>query len=132
MINMINFLINNWYLIIIAIAGLSLLINYLFDFSQKPSAAKIQNIKEWAIYACALAEAHLGSGTGQLKMRETYDMFIVRFPDLARIVSFEMYKNIAELALLEFKQMMQNIPKVKNLILEEGGKKYGNTQNSNQ
>ena len=62
-------------------------------------------------------------------MRETYDMFITRFPDLARIVSFEMYKGIAESALIEFKKMLENNPKVKELIIEQGEEKYGNTEN---
>ena len=129
---MLNFLINYWYFIVIVIAILVISGVFIFNFLQKPSEQKLQNIKEWAIYACALAQAHLGSGTGQLKMRETYDMFISRFPDLVKIVPFEMYKNIAESALLEFKKMLENNPKVKELILEEGDKKYGNTENSDK
>lgn len=129
---MLNFLINYWYFIVIIVAILVISGVFIFNFLQKPSEQKLQNIKEWAIYACALAQAHLGSGTGQLKMRETYDMFISRFPDLVKIVPFEMYKNIAESALLEFKKMLENNPKVKELILEEGDKKYGNTENSDK
>ena len=129
---MLNFLINYWYFIVIVIDILVISGVFIFNFLQKPSEQKLQNIKEWAIYACALAQAHLGSGTGQLKMRETYDMFISRFPDLVKIVPFEMYKNIAESALLEFKKMLENNPKVKELILEEGDKKYGNTENSDK
>lgn len=129
---MLNFLINYWYFIVIIVAILVISGVFIFNFLQKPSEQKLQNIKEWAIYACALAQAHLGSGTGQLKMRETYDMFISRFPDLVKIIPFEMYKNIAESALLEFKKMLENNPKVKELILEEGDKKYGNTENSDK
>lgn len=129
---MLNFLINNWYLIIVAIAAIVVAGMFIYSFMQKPTPEKLQNIKEWAIYACALAQAHLGSGTGQLKMRETYDMFISRFPDLARIVPFEMYKGIAESALLEFKKMLENNPKVKELIIEEGDSKYGNSENLDQ
>lgn len=129
---MLDFLINYWFLIVIAIAVITIAIVFAIDFSKKSTEEKLKSVKEWAIYACAIAEAHLGSGTGQLKMRETYDMFIIRFPALAKIISFEMYKATAEMALVEFKKMLETNPKVKDLIIEEGAKKYGDTENTDE
>lgn len=126
---MLNFLINYWDIILIAIAVLTVSGVSIINFSKKSTAEKMKSVKEWAIYACALAEAHLGSGTGQLKMRETYDMFIVRFPNLAKIVPFEIYKATAEIALTEFKKMLELNPNVKDLIIEKGEQKYGNNKN---
>ncbi len=123
---MLNFLINNWYLIIVAIAVVTIAGTFIVNFMQKSTEEKLQSVKEWAIYACAIAEATLGSGTGQLKMRETYDMFITRFPDLAKIISFETYKMTAEIALTEFKKMLETNPNVQELIIKEGEMKYGN------
>lgn len=127
--NMLNFIINYWFLIVLFVAIAALFGGFISNFLQKSTEEKLQSVKEWAIYACAIAQAHLGSGTGQLKMRETYDMFIIRFPDLAKIISYETYKFTAELALAEFKKMLETNPNVKDLIIEEGDKKYGNTKN---
>ena len=95
------------------------------DFINKSPKERVETIKQWAIYACALAEAHLGSGTGQMKMRETYDMFLQRFPSLATVITYEKYKEIAEKALLEFKQMLSTNPNIQEMIIKEGEAKYG-------
>ena len=63
-----------------------------------------------------MAEAHLGSNTGQMKMKETYDMFLAKFPALAQQISYETYKNIAEQALLELKEMLKTNPNTQNVI----------------
>lgn len=38
------------------------------------------NVKEWLLLAVTEAEKALGSGTGQLKLRQTYQMFVKTFP----------------------------------------------------
>lgn len=58
-----------------------------------------EKIKEWLIWACAQAEQELGSGTGQLKLRAVYDMFIKQFPIMALIISFERFSGWVDGAL---------------------------------
>lgn len=125
---MINFIMEYWPIIIVAIAIICCAICAITNIFRTPSSALIENIRQWAIYACALAEKELGSGTGQLKLRATYDMFLKRFPNLFNIISFQMYQNIAESALAEFKKMLETNPSVKDIIIQEGEKKYGNLQ----
>ena len=102
-----EFIINYWYLIITALAILVMAILFIVDFAKKSPKEKLESVKQWAIYACALAQAHLGSGTGQLKMRETYNMFLQTFPTLAQVISFDTYKNTAEMALTELKEILK-------------------------
>ena len=129
---MLKFIIENWYMIIAALAVCAFGGSFVANFLQKSTEEKLQSVKEWAIYACAIAQAHLGSGTGQLKMRQTYDMFIIRFPDLAKVISYETYKMTAELALTELKKMLATNPNVKDLIIDKGEQTYANTENVDQ
>ena len=121
-----EFIINYWYLIITALAILVMAILFIVDFAKKSPKEKLESVKQWAIYACALAQAHLGSGTGQLKMRETYNMFLQTFPTLAQVISFDTYKNTAEMALTELKEMLKTNPNIQNAIIKEGEQKYEN------
>lgn len=123
-----NFIIQNWPFLIIGLAVIIVGLKLLYNFIKNPSAQQLESIKQWAIYACAMAEASLGSGTGQLKMRATYDMFLNKFPALAKLVSFEKYQQIAEMALMEFKKMLKENPNVQELILKEG-ESNGNNEN---
>lgn len=119
-----DFIINYWPMLIVAIAIIAMAIVTVIDFINKSPKERIETIKQWAVYACAMAEAHLGSGTGQMKMRETYDMFLQRFPSLATVITYEKYKEIAEKALLEFKQMLSTNPNIQEMIIKEGETKY--------
>lgn len=129
---MLKFIIENWYIIIAALAVCAFGGSFVANFLQKSTEEKLESVKQWAIYACAIAQAHLGSGTGQLKMRQTYDMFIIRFPDLAKVISYETYKMTAQLALTELKKMLATNPNVKDLIIDKGEETYANTENVDQ
>lgn len=113
---MLEFIVNYWYLIVTAIAMVIVAISFVIDFIKKSPKERLECVKQWAVYACAMAEAHLGSNTGQMKMKETYDMFLAKFPSLAQQISYETYKNIAEQALLELKEMLKTNPNTQNVI----------------
>ena len=63
-------------------------------------------IKEWLIDACAKAEEYLGSGTGELKLRFVYNMFVKQYPIFSKFISFDTFQNWVELALKEFKRIL--------------------------
>lgn len=67
-----------------------------------------QKIKEWLVYACAQAELYLGSGTGMLKLRAVYDMFISQFPVFSKFVSFSTFQAWTEEALVTFKEWLKD------------------------
>lgn len=102
-----NFLVSNWFLIIVAIAILSIAGYSIYVFINRPTNEQISKVTEWLIYAVAAAERELGSGTGQLKLRYVYDMFIAKFPYLSKVVSFESFSVLVDEALDKFKEMLK-------------------------
>ena len=114
-----NFLINNWFLIIIAIAIFSVAGYTVYTFAKMPSNTQLSKVREWLLYAVAEAEKELGSGTGQLKLRYVYDMFILRFDKLAELISFEAFSLMVDEALENFQNILKNNEKVQNYINKE-------------
>ena len=71
---------------------------------------KRANAKEWLKWAVAEAEKALGSGTGQLKLRMVYDMFVKQYSWIATFVSFETFSSWVDEALVWLdKQLGTNI-----------------------
>lgn len=86
-----NWLIENWYLLVggvalIAVAGFA-----VYRFVGLPTKEQIVKIKEWLKYAVTMAEKELGGKTGQLKLRMVYDMFVSKFPSVAKLITFDTF-----------------------------------------
>lgn len=77
-------------------------------FFKQPAAEQLKKVKEWLLLATAQAEKELGSGTGQLKLRYVYDLFLVRFGFLAKTLSFEQFSFLVDEALETLKRMLEN------------------------
>lgn len=97
---MVEFLQQYWLLIIFALAAA---VTLIYIIIKEP-----QRIKQWLIWACSQAELALGSGTGMLKLREVYDMFITQYPIFSKIISFSLFQKWTEEALLVFKDWLEN------------------------
>ena len=50
-----EFIINYWPMIIVAIAMLFIAVITVIDFIKKSPKERMETVKQWAIYACALA-----------------------------------------------------------------------------
>lgn len=74
-----------------------------------------QKVKNWLVYAVSIAESELGSGTGQLKLRSVYNMFILRFPKLSMIITFSRFSALVDDALDIMREMLKN-DKIANII----------------
>lgn len=103
-----EFLINNWFLLIIAIAVIACISYCIYVFINRPTNEQLSKVKEWLLFGVAQAEKELGSGTGQIKLRYVYDMFILRFPYLSRIISFDMFSKLVDESLDKFKNMLND------------------------
>lgn len=101
-----NFICNYWYLIVAAIAIVAVVSIKVYIFLKTPGKDQLNKIQEWLIWAVAQAEKELGSGTGQLKIKYVYDLFISKFPAVAIFVKYETFANMVEKALDEFKEMI--------------------------
>lgn len=65
-------------------------------------------VKEWLKLAVTMAEKELGSGTGQLKLREVYDWFLNMFPVFSKIVPFSIFSKWVDLALEWMREQLEN------------------------
>jgi len=111
-----NFIQEYWFLIIAAIAIVSVVSIKAYIWFKKPGNEQLEQVKQWLIYAVAKAEAELGSGTGQLKLRYVYDQFIKKFPAVAIFLSFEDFSKLVDEALEELEKMIKENQKIQELI----------------
>lgn len=96
----------NWSLLVVVLSLAILLIVYVKKFVEMPSDAQIKKVKEWLLYAVVMAEKELGGGTGQLKLRYVYNLFVERFPALVSVVSFEMFSHLVDEALTQMRHLL--------------------------
>ena len=113
-----DFIVDNWYVIVLAIAAIIIGIFAINKFFRKNINEQIDNVKEWLLYATTLAEKELGSGTGKLKLRYVYDMFASKFPWLVKIVSFERFSKLVDEVLVEMNELLSSNSAVKKYVSE--------------
>lgn len=120
--DILHFINDNWFLIVAAIATVSVISIKLYKWFKQPSAEQMKQIQEWLLYAVAEAEKTLGSGTGELKLRYVYDKFVTKFPAIAIFINFDDFSIMVEKALQKFEELLQTNKKVEQLYetTEEG------------
>ena len=94
-----NWLIENWYLLVGGVALIVVAGFAVYRFVGLPTKAQVAKIKEWLKYAVTMAEKELGGKTGQLKLRMVYDMFVSKFPSVAKLISFDTFASWVDDAL---------------------------------
>lgn len=111
-----EFLLTHWYLIVVAVAVLAVAIYSFYVFFKMPTTGQLNQVREWLLFAVTEAEKVLGSGTGQVKLRYVYDMFISRFPHLAKAVSFEAFSFLVDEALDKFRVLLEQNNNLQNYV----------------
>lgn len=120
-----QFIIENWQsLLLSVIVGASAGFG-VFYFLKNATASQIANAKEWLVWAVTGAEKELGSGTGQLKLRQVYDLFLIRFPKLSAAISFDQFSRLVDEALDVMRKMLQSNAAVQAFV--SGGEKNAET-----
>lgn len=115
---MANFLANNWYLLLIGAAVIAVATYLVYTFIKLSRNEKLSKVQEWLLWAVAEAEKALGGGTGQLKLRYVYDLFISKFPVVSKFVTFALFSKMVDIALEKFNEILKNNQKVQNYINE--------------
>lgn len=101
-----DFVIEYWY-IIVAGAAVGVALSYAIDhFFRQPTEEQLDKVREWLLWAVTEAERELGGGTGQLKLRQVYDLFVTRFGWLAKVVSFDTFSDLVDEALVDMRDML--------------------------
>lgn len=113
---MIDFIANNWFYIIILVAIFVVIIRLAYQIIKDPSSVDLSKVQEWLLWAVMQAEKQLGGGTGQLKLRYVYDMFVARFPTVSKILTFEAFSIMVDIALAKLNEMLSNNKKVQQYV----------------
>ena len=116
-----EWIIQYWFVILAVIAILVVIGVSIASFMGWPTSTKFSKIKEWLLWAVIVAEMELGSGTGELKLRYVYDMFIEKFPLAAMLVSFETFKKWVDAALAEMRKLLAEKPAVAAVVIGTAG-----------
>ena len=112
-----EFISNNWYILVACVAAAVVLVYLIIKFFKLPRTSQIEKVKEWLLFAVAQAEREFGSGTGQLKLRYVYDMFVTKFPYLVQFISFELFSSLVDGVLVKFKDMFNTNNAVKQYVV---------------
>lgn len=96
----------------------------VWRFFKQPRTAQLAQIREWLLWAVTEAERVLGGGTGKLKLRMVYDLFVQRFPWLARVISFELFSELVDDVLDDMRTLISTNEAAKAYV--EGAAADGN------
>ena len=88
----------------------------IYQFIKLEKAKQLEILKEWLLLAVVEAEKKLGGGTGQIKLRYVYDMFIEKFKFLALMITFEQFSVMVDMALDKMRLMLSSNEKLKDYV----------------
>ena len=95
---------DNIILILLTLLGIGA---FAFWFYKLGKEKQIEMLKQWLLLAVIEAEKQLGGGTGAVKLRYVYDMFIKRFGFISKIITFEQFSALVDEALEVMRLMIQ-------------------------
>ena len=116
--NVASYILSNWVVILLSIAALGVLVVKIIDFVKKPSEQQIAALKEWLKLAVTEAEAELGSGTGQLKLRAVYEMAVEISPWVEKFIAFETFSTWVDEALEWMNTQLETNENVKAYVVD--------------
>lgn len=106
----------DWVLIVAALVVIGMSFYVMWSFSRKPREEQIEQLREWLLYACTLAEQRFGSSTGKLKLHYVYDLFVQRFPTLVHLISFDRFCELVDDALDQMRGMLSTNKAIKSIV----------------
>lgn len=114
-----DWMVENWYMVIAliclgAMAGIA-----VYNFAMIPTNEQLNKVREWLILAVVEAERAMGGGTGAIKLRMVYGLFLDKFPWLVKVISFDQFSKMVDEALDVMREMLQNNKAVKEFVSGE-------------
>lgn len=88
--------------ILIGAAGLVIL-----DFS---------SFRHWLLYGVIKAETYFGSKTGKLKLEYVYNLALVKYPIITKLIPFKLFSKLVNLSLAAMKTMLSENEEIKKVI----------------
>ena len=114
-----KYVVENWFVIVALMAVVAAGGYTIYVFVKMQSDKQLNKVREWLLYAVTKAEKELGGGTGQIKLRYVYDMFVARFTWFAKAISFEMFSMMVDEALDKMKEMLESNKAMQTLVSGE-------------
>lgn len=102
-----DFFMENWFMILAFAAIVVVAVLAVYRFFKLPTEEQLDNLRAWLLGAVTEAEKQLGGGTGQLKLRQVYDLFVARFPWLAKVITFNTFSDMVDDALVEMRELLE-------------------------
>ena len=91
----------------VLVAIMTVIALYMRRFLRLPPEGQMEKVRQWLLYAVIEAEKIYQGGTGQLKLRYVYSLFIEKFPSIAPVVPFDLFKKLVDDALEEMKHLLE-------------------------
>lgn len=103
-----KWIIDNWSLLVVLACAMIAVFIYVKKFVNMPTEEQISKVKEWLLFAVMQAEKELGHGTGTLKLRYVYDLFVTTFPEVAKLVSFDTFSKWVDEVLVYMRRLLES------------------------
>jgi hypothetical protein len=87
-------------------------------FLRLEKSKQLDMMQEWLLLAVVQAEKELGGGTGQIKLRYVYDLFLSKFSFLSKIITFNQFSSLVDMALMKMNDMLQGNVQLKEYVEE--------------
>lgn len=114
--NMVEFVANNWSVIIAVVAVVVVAGVAVYAFLKLPTNQQTTKVKKCLLAWVIAAEADLGGGTGKVKLSTVYGMFVTAFPVLKNFISFETFSEWVDEALEEMRNMLEQNENLRTVV----------------
>ena len=104
--NVMQFVIDNWAMILTFIFVIIVAVQRIIEFISLPTDKKITEVKARLLIWVTKAENDLGSGTSTLKFAQVYNDFCVAFPYLKKWISLDKFEEYVKEALVEMRKVL--------------------------
>lgn len=111
-----KWIIENWSLLVVILSVCAISLVSMRKFVSLPTTEQAARVKEWLLWAVIQAERELKGGTGTVKLRYAYDLFIKAFPNLAALVPFDIFKIWVDEALEQMKHLIETNKNISDYI----------------
>ena len=111
-----NWIVENWTLVVTVIAAIVVAIFYVKKFLNKPTDEQIKALKEWMLWITLEAERQLGSGTGKAKLRFCFNEFIKTFPWIAKVMTFDEFSCMIDSVLVDMRKLLETNEAIKEYV----------------
>lgn len=101
-----EFIMDYWYILLAAVAAVAVVSVLAVRFFKQPSSKQMEKVRQWLLFAVMEAEKKFGDHMGQVQLRYVYDLFVGKFPWIAKAISFEAFRGLVDKALDEMKELL--------------------------